>query len=705
MFNKITSIALILILFGSCSQKSKSFSEDKDQLANDLINETSPYLLQHAYNPVDWKAWNTEALALAEKENKLIVISVGYSACHWCHVMEEESFENDSVAKIMNANFVNIKVDREERPDVDQIYMNAVQLMTGSGGWPLNCITLPDGRPVFGGTYFTKKQWTKILVDLSTLYKKDPDKVIAFAEQLTEGVKNSDLITINKENVEFNATAMKTIVKQWRSALDFKDGGQKTAPKFPMPNNLKVLLRYSFQYNNKTLQDFVLTTLDKMAHGGIYDQIGGGFSRYSVDDRWHVPHFEKMLYDNAQLVSLYSKAYQLTKNESYKTVVLETLGFVERELTQKEGAFYSSIDADSKTPSGELEEGAFYVWTKEELQNAIGEEYELFKAYYNINATGKWEKNHYILYKTKTDDAFLKANNLNKDDFNKTLLDWKTKLFNIRSSRNRPRTDDKVLTSWNALMLQAYVDAYRVFGKTSYLEKAIKNAKFIKEKQINQDGALFHNYKNGKSTITGFSEDYAHTISAYIELYQATLDETWLDTANTLMAYTVTHFMDNESGMFYFTSDTETSLITRKLEVIDNVIPSSNSVLAESLFKLSHYYSNTKYKDTAKQMLSNMNSKFETSPSGYSNWLSLYLNYSNPYYEVAISGTNALEKLEEVNNYYLPNILIAGATSESKLPIMENRFIEGDTYIYVCVDGACKLPVDNTKKAVEQLLK
>jgi len=706
--NKIAFIIVIILLFFCCSQKKNSLdnaSKESAENANDLINETSPYLLQHAYNPVDWKAWNKEALQLAKDQNKLIIISVGYSACHWCHVMEEESFENDSVAKLMNGNFINIKVDREERPDVDQIYMNAVQLMTGSGGWPLNCITLPDGRPVFGGTYFTTEQWTKILEDMSTLYKNDPDKVIAYAERLTEGITNSDLITVNKDKVEFNSFDLKTMVKFWRSSLDFKDGGQERAPKFPMPNNLSFLLRYSFQYDNKDLKAFVLKSLDKMANGGIYDQLGGGFSRYSVDARWHVPHFEKMLYDNAQLVSLYSKAYQLTKNESYKTVVTETLDFINRELTHEDGAFYSSIDADSKTSEGELEEGAFYVWTKEELQAELVDDFEMFKSYYNINATGKWEKNNYILYKTKTDEEFLKAFNITKEDLKKKIFNWKAKLLKIRSKRERPRTDDKVLTSWNALMINAYIDAYRVFGNESYLEKAIANATFIKKNQIDGNGALFHNFKDGKSTIEGFSEDYAHTISAFIELYQATLDEKWLSSAQDLMTYTITHFSNKDNGMFYFTSDKATNLITRKTEVIDNVIPSSNAVLAESLFKMSHYYSNKSYADRAKHMLSNINSQYKKSPSAYSNWLNLYLNYSNPYYEVAISGTNALEKLEQVNSHYLPNILIAGATGESELPIMESRFIEDDTYIYVCVNGACKLPVEDTKTAIEQLAK
>ena len=703
--NKVCLILLLSAIVMSCSQNNRSIAKKNEPKSNDLIKETSPYLLQHAYNPVDWKAWNTEALNLAKEQNKLIVISVGYSACHWCHVMEEESFENDSVAKLMNANFISIKVDREERPDVDQIYMNAVQLMTGSGGWPLNCIALPDGRPVFGGTYFTKPQWTKILEDMSSLYKTNPEKVIAFAEKLTEGVKNSDLITINKEDVPFNKQQIEPIVAELKKTLDFKNGGQKRAPKFPMPGNLNFLLRYSFQNNDKELQQFVFTTLTKMANGGIYDQIGGGFSRYSVDERWHVPHFEKMLYDNAQLVSLYSKAYQLTKNESYKTIVSETLNFIDKELTHKEEAFYSSIDADSNTKEGLLEEGVFYTWTKEELKTELGNDFDLFKSYYNINATGKWEKEQYILYKTKTDKEFVESNTITLTELHSKLSTWKTKLNKARTTRERPRTDDKVLTSWNALMLKAYVDAYRVLGEQSYLDKAIKNGKFIKENQIKQDGSMFHNYKNGRSTIDGFSEDYAHTITAFIELYQATFNEQWLHAAKELMDYTIIHFLNKESSMFYFTTDNATNLIARKTDVLDNVIPSSNSVLAESLFKLGHYYSNKTYSNLAKQMLSNVNNDIEKAPSAYTNWLVLYLDYANSYYEVAISGPDAQTKLKELDTAYLPNILLSGATNTSALPLLENKFIEDETFIYVCVNGTCKLPVKSSKKAIEQILK
>ncbi|MEO1033161.1 MAG: thioredoxin domain-containing protein [Bacteroidota bacterium] len=603
--------AIILIMFlMSCAQNNTSSSQQNQEKANDLINETSPYLLQHAYNPVDWKAWNEEALQLAKEQDKLIIISIGYSACHWCHVMEEESFENDSIAKMMNANFINIKVDREERPDVDQVYMNAVQLMTGRGGWPLNCITLPDGRPVFGGTYFTKTQWTKVLQDMSQLYKDNPDKMVAYAEKLTEGVKQSDLILVNEAPVEFDEKTLSEAVDALETALDYKQGGQKGEPKFPMPSHLNFLWRYSFQNDSEELKNFVLTSLHKMANGGIYDHIGGGFSRYSVDSKWHIPHFEKMLYDNAQLVSLYSKAYQGTKDPYFKSVVEETLKFIDSELATEDGAFFSSLDADSKNTEGELEEGAYYVWTPDELKSELEDDYELFKDYYNINAIGKWEKDNYVLYKTQSDEAFKAKHQLSPSDLDAKLKSWKQNLLEARNKRSKPRLDDKVLTSWNALMLQGYIDAYRAIGNEAYLHKAIVNANFIIENQLTEGGAMYHSYKDGKSTIDGFSEDYAHTIAAFIELYQVTFDEQWLNRAKALMDYTLEHFFNKDSGMFYFTSDRSADLITRKTEVFDNVIPSSNSVLAASLFKLGHYYADKAYSKLGHQCFSSIQPLF-----------------------------------------------------------------------------------------------
>jgi hypothetical protein len=695
-------VILLLLATISCKNKSEK-NMPTHKYTNSLINETSPYLLQHAHNPVDWHPWNNETLELAKKENKLLLISIGYSSCHWCHVMEHESFENDSVAEIMNKHFINVKVDREERPDVDQIYMNAVQLMTGRGGWPLNCIALPDGRPVWGGTYFPKENWINALEQLATMYQEKPEEMIAYAERLTEGVKNSDLVALNNNEIDFSVMHLDSAVLAWKEMMDLNLGGRTGAPKFPMPNNYEFLLRYGYQANNPQIIDYVNTTLTKMAYGGIYDQIGGGFSRYSVDKKWHVPHFEKMLYDNGQLVSLYANAYQATKNELYKETVYHTLEFIERELTTSEGAFYSSLDADSKTTEGNLEEGAFYVWKSLELQSLLKNDYQLFADYYNINSYGYWEHQNYVLIRNDNDEDIAARNNISVTELKKKVNNWQKILLNERNKRERPRLDDKSLTSWNALMLKGYIDAYTVFNEPHFLEVALKNATFIETKQIQENGNLNHSYKNGKSSINGYLEDYATVIDAYISLYEATLNEHWLSTAKQLTDYTFDHFFDSTLHMFYFTSDEDKELITRKMEIEDNVISASNSIMAKNLFKLSHYYSNNYYLTVSKQMLHNVNDRTKQYGSGYANWLLLMCNFTGNYYEIAISGKNAVNKLIEINQYYIPNKLIAGSTSASSLPLLEDRFNKDETYIYICVDGACKLPETSVKKAVNQL--
>ncbi|MFB3387692.1 thioredoxin domain-containing protein [Flavobacterium sp. LAR06] len=694
-------LLIVSCFFISCNKK--QHTEEHHKYTNDLINETSPYLLQHAHNPVDWKAWNQEALDKAKAENKLIIISVGYSACHWCHVMEEESFENGAVAKLMNDNFISIKVDREERPDIDQIYMNAVQLMTGKGGWPLNCIALPDGRPIFGGTYFTKEEWTKALTDISDLYKKNPKKASEYADKLVAGIQKSELISVNNSPADFKSSALSEALKLWQKELDYKEGGLAGDIKFPMPGALSFMLRYSIQNNDKAIQTYVHTTLTKMANGGIYDPIGGGFSRYSVDSKWHIPHFEKMLYDNAQLVSLYSDAYLATKNEFYKKTVVETLNFVEKELMASNGAFYSSLDADSKNKSNKLEEGAYYVWKKEELETLLKSDFSLFQEYLNINENGLWEKGNYVLYKTQSDRDFAIKNKLTVTELDSKIKNWKQILLSARNKRPRPHLDNKTLTSWNALMIKGYVSAYRAFKNPHYKEVALKNANFIIINQLQKDGSLNHSYKEGKSSIAGFSEDYAAVIDAFISVYQITLEEKWLNKAKQLMDYTTTHFWDKKSNLFYFTSNTSTDLITRKMEIGDNVIPGSNSVLAQNLFLLGHYYSNDAYSKTAQQMLNNVKADVLQAPTEYYNWLNLMLNYTDSYFEVAISGKDAVAKTSQLQSYYLPNILIAGATKESKLPILENRFADNQTYIYVCVNKACKMPEKEVNVAVGKI--
>lgn len=694
-------LSIISCFIISCNNKQNN--QEYHKYTNDLINETSPYLLQHAHNPVDWKAWNKEALDKAKAENKLIVISVGYSACHWCHVMEDESFEDEAVAKLMNDNFISIKVDREERPDIDQIYMNAVQLMTGKGGWPLNCIALPDGRPIFGGTYFTKAEWTKALTELSALYRNNPEKASEYADKLVKGIEELQLITVNNEKANFKNLDVFTTVKSWQKDLDYQEGGLVGETKFPMPGALNFLLRYSIQNNDKSIQKYVETTLTKMADGGIYDAIGGGFARYSVDAKWHIPHFEKMLYDNAQLVSLYSDAYLVTKDELYKKTVHETLDFVERELMAPNGAFYSSLDADSKNKAQKQEEGAYYVWTKEELKSLLKSDYTLFQKYYNINENGLWENQNYVLFKDQSNKDFALKNKVSLKELEAEVKSWKEILLAARNKRSRPHLDNKSLTSWNALMIKGYVSAYRAFRNPHYKEIALKNASFIVNNQLKKDGSLNHSYKDGQSTIVGFSEDYATVIDAFIDVYQITLDEKWLNKAKQLTDYSMKHFWDKKSNMFYFTTNTSANLIARKMEIADNVIPASNSILANNLFKLGHYYSEEKYVETARKMLNNVKEEALHSPAEYYNWLNLMLNYTDNYFEVALSGEMAIEKTIQFQSYYLPNILIAGAIKESSLPILQDRFVDNETNIYVCVNKACKKPEKEVAVAVSKI--
>ena len=670
---------------------------------NALINESSPYLLQHAHNPVNWYAWNDESLELAKRENKLILISVGYAACHWCHVMEHESFEDTTVANIMNQHFINIKVDREERPDVDQVYMNAVQLMTGRGGWPLNCIALPDGRPLWGGTYFPKDNWINTLEQIATLYKEDPAKAEEYAANLTEGVKQSDLIVINTTESSFTIAELDQIVSNWEQHMDTEMGGRKGAPKFMIPNNYQFLLRYAKQTDNKKILNYVNTSLTKMAYGGLFDQVGGGFARYSVDAKWHIPHFEKMLYDNGQLVSLYANAYLVTKNPLYKNIVYRTTTFIERELMNNNGAFYSSLDADSDNEKGELEEGAFYVWKKEELKHLIKDDFTLFSDYYNIVDSWKWEHETYNLHRTKSDKEISVQHSITEEALAQKVSHWQDLLLKTREKKSRPRLDDKTLTSWNALMLKGYIDAYRVFDDEHFLKRALKNANFLLHIQSKEDGGLYRNYKNNKSTINAYLEDYATVVDAFINLYEVTLDEKWLHSAKQLTNYCFDHFFDDKSNMFFFTSDEDKGLIARKIDTDDNVIPSSNSIMANNLFKLGHYYANKKYTATAKQMLHNVKDRVLKYGAGASNWSILYTNLLGDFYEVAIVGKDANQKLKEINQTYIPNKLIVGSLKESKLPLLTYKYNEDQTTIYVCIDGACKLPVNETEKALEQI--
>jgi uncharacterized protein YyaL (SSP411 family) len=670
---------------------------------NLLSQETSPYLLQHANNPVHWKAWNANSLAEAKEKNSLIIISIGYSACHWCHVMEHESFEDQDVANVMNKSFINIKVDREERPDVDAVYMKAVQLMTRRGGWPLNVVTLPDGRPIWGGTYFRKEEWMETLGQLQEVYHSNPEKVMDYAEKLHQGIQSLSIIENKKPENELNQDDLIPLVEKWAADFDWDFGGMSRSPKFMMPNNYHFLLRFAFQKNDMKLFDFVNLTLTRMAYGGIFDTIDGGFSRYSVDNKWHVPHFEKMLYDNGQLVSLYADAFKLTKNTLYKEVIQKTLSFVERELMNSEGGFYCALDADSLNTENHLEEGAFYVWKIPELKTIIGDDFDLFSQVFNINTFGLWEDENYVLIQNKSLKDIAKSNNITESALQKKKLFWEKILYIKREKRSKPRLDDKCLTSWNAIMLKGFVDTYKALEDKKYLNLALQNAHFIIKNLWSSDGNLFHNYKNEKSTINGYLEDYCFVISAFISLYEVTFDEKWLHHAKQLTDYSLEHFYDEKSGFFTFTSNLDEALITSHFETEDNVIPASNSVMGKNLFQLSLYFENSYYEKVSLRMLQNIIPNIEH-PSAYSNWMDLTLNYSAQNKELAICGDLTLEYCRKINTLYFPNVVLAGTKKVSSLPFLKDRFVADQTLFYLCQNKTCSSPSNDFQEILSNLI-
>ena len=672
---------------------------------NHLAGESSLYLQQHAHNPVNWYPWSDIAWAKAKKENKLVLVSIGYSSCHWCHVMERETFMDTATARIMNENFICIKVDREERPDIDQVYMSAVQLMTGSGGWPLNCFTLPDGRPIYGGTYFPKISWEDILIKLRDFYKESPEKADQYAKDLISGINQSELIKIKKSQTSFSRASLHNAVESWKPFLDNVEGGPARAPKFPLPGNYLFLLRYATASGDSQLLDHVKLTLKKMAFGGIYDQLAGGFARYSTDSLWKVPHFEKMLYDNAQLISLYSSAYKLTQNDLYKQIAIETIGFLKNEMSDGKGGYYSAFDADS-----EGEEGKYYIWTKDEIRNmkfppcGKADGFKVFSDYFNLNEVGYWEKNNYILLRKNSDEEIAVKYDLSLDELKVFIADAKSALSKKRSERKAPSLDKKTITSWNALQVSALCEAFQAFGEEKFRTEAINCAEQILKNAVSDKGMLLHVSSQKNQMKSGYLEDYAFTISALINLYQITFEERWLQNAKKFTDDAIAFYYDNQDGFFWFTSNLDSVLIARKKETMDNVIPASNSEMANVLFKLGDYFDNIKYSDMASQMLASVEENMLSYPSSYSNWAGLMMNYTETFNEIVVTGKQADEKRKKISACYLPNAIFAGSMiKESSLPLLENRFQQEKTLIYICSNKTCKLPIDNPDEAIALL--
>lgn len=667
-----------------------------NKIPNALINAQSPYLLQHAYNPVNWIEWSDEVFNIARKENKLIIVSIGYSACHWCHVMERESFEQEDTAAIMNKHFVCVKVDREERPDVDQIYMDAVQLLTGRGGWPLNVITLPDGRPIHGGTYFPKAEWERILNALANLWQNNPEEAMEYATNLSNGIKKLDVF-IPEPNASISFNIVYDALNSWKNNFDLQFGGYNWAPKFPMPNNWLLFLHFSRYTNDSTFINAVNKTLTAMAKGGINDQLGGGFARYSTDSYWKVPHFEKMLYDNAQLIELYSYAYAATHNPLYKQTVEKTIAFIENELTNNEGLFYSALDADS-----EGVEGKFYIWTQQELKNILGDDEPVFSLYYSVDVYGNWEHGTNILYITRTDEELQKLTGLPIETLKEIINRCIVKLLNERKKRVKPGLDDKTICSWNALTIKGYAVAGMILNNDNYILKA--------ENALNKlleccfiDDKLYRIYKNGEASIPAFAEDYATLVEAIIKVYEATGNENYLIKANELMQLSIRLFFDETKKLFYFKNKNEKELITRKIDVNDDVIPSANSMFAHALFKLGYYFDNSTYHQMAEEMVQTIQHKIKKFPSGFSNWMSLILLMKKPFYQVVVSGKNAEKDYRKMVSNYLPNAIFALVKEKSKIPLLADKEIKNQTTFYVCVDKACGLPVYSVEDALKQV--
>lgn len=686
---------------------------------NQLQHETSPYLRQHASNPVEWYAWKPEAFERARAEQKPILVSIGYSACHWCHVMERESFENPDVAAFMNERFINIKVDREERPDVDAIYMEACQILTGSGGWPLNCFLTPDGKPFFAGTYYpprpayNRPSWLQVLQHLANIWESKRETALEQADKLLEYIQRNDAVFLKKQDSEielsgegpFTPELLETIFQKMRDQFDRVHGGFGGAPKFPSTMAIQYLLNYHWYSGNYEALEHALLSLDKMCMGGIYDQLGGGFARYATDREWLVPHFEKMLYDNALLVSVLSDAYKLLQSDAriagqaaraalYLETLEKTLDFVINEMTHSKGGFYAALDADS-----EGVEGKFYVWTKAEIETVLGEEAELFCSFYGVTETGNWEQTN-ILWRPETYEVFAAANDLSVDALKQKLRVSREKLSQARSRRIPPGLDDKILLGWNALMCSAFANAYTALGKAEYREVAERALAFVLENMtLGNDQRPFHTWKDGQLQYQAVLDDYAFLITALVDIWQITFNSTYLTLAEKYTQQVLSYFHDQDSGLFFFTASDQTDVVMRKKDLYDNATPSGNSTMVHVLQRLGIILDRQDWREMAAKMLLIMKSTVERYPLSFERWAGALLNETYPYLEIAVVGNNALDKAQAIQRRFLPNGLLVASTTETDWnPLLAGKPGETDAYIYICQNYTCKKPVQSLKE-------
>jgi uncharacterized protein YyaL (SSP411 family) len=668
---------------------------------NRLVHETSPYLLQHAHNPVDWYPWGVEALNRAKKEDKPILISIGYAACHWCHVMERESFEDEATASMMNQYFINIKIDREERPDLDHIYMDAVQSITGSGGWPLNVFLTPEAKPFYGGTYFppvrayNRASWKEILEGIHKAYQEKKHEIISQAENLTEHLQSANSFGIQiKSGMDQNRTVtadqLDLITQNLLHSADTVWGGFGKAPKFPQTFSIQFLLRqYHFTKNEAALHQALLS-IDKMIAGGIHDQLGGGFSRYSTDNEWLAPHFEKMLYDNALLISVIAEAYQITENPVYAKTIQECIAFIERELTSTEGGCFSALDADS-----EGVEGKFYTWSLDEIQALLKDDAPIFCKYYQVEAGGNWEHTN-ILWTKESPESFAKTNGLDQALFTDLINRSRKVLFEVRSKRIRPSLDDKILLGWNALMNTAYSKAYAALGIEVYRATAQRHMAFLEQNFRINDGTWYHTFKNGIAKQSAFLDDYAYLIQALIHLQEITGDGTYLLKAQDLTDMLLSHFTESETGFFYFTHDHQKDVIIRKKEVYDGATPSGNGIMALNLLYLSKVFDRKEWDHLARKLSDTLQESTLKYPGSFGIWASLLQLYCFEVLEIAITGREFEKNLPTVMKKYIPNKIIqSGETNFSKFPLLADRETAIPVAFYICKNFTCLRPFYN----------
>ena len=676
---------------------------------NHLINETSPYLLQHAHNPVDWYPWGEEAFAKAKAEDKPILVSIGYAACHWCHVMERESFEDETTAALMNNYFVNIKVDREERPDVDHVYMDAVQAISGSGGWPLNVFLTPDRKPFYGGTYyppvraFNRMSWTELLEAIHNMYTEKRNEIESQAENLVQHLINANAFGSAKTGEQNLFTEERTaeIAANILKNADTVWGGFGRAPKFPQTFSIQYLLRHYYFTGDENAVKQALLSLDKMICGGIYDQLGGGFARYSTDEKWHAPHFEKMLYDNALLINALSEAYQLTQQDIYAETIEQTMGFVEREMLSPEGGFYSALDADS-----EGVEGKFYTWQKNEIENVLGPDAELFCDVYNITEEGNWEHTT-ILWLPLSMKKIADKNGIAEDVLVEKMKLCREKLLTERAKRIRPGLDDKILLGWNALMTTACCKAYAALDNEHYLQLALSNINFLEKNLRDENAEWHHTWKNNQSKHKAFLDDYAYLIEAYIRLQEVTGNSEFLLKAQELATYVMKYFEDNDSEYFFYTPSYQEDVVVRKKEVYDGATPSGNAVMAYNLFYLSIVFDNRIWREKAEKMVNALGLVIIQHPTSFGVWAGVLQQKIYAMNEIAVIGDEAYKKLQEINLNYIPNKIIqAVKDANATFPLLSGKERKsGRTLLYLCRNYACNQPVEEVQALLSLLNK